>query len=56
MKTKRSIITTLTLCVKLSLTACTGKEPAKTDDTQNTTMVSSTEQSTNDTDAKLNDL
>lgn len=56
MKTKRSIITTLTLCVTLSLTACTGKEPAKTDDTQNTTMVSSTEQSTNDTDAKLNDL
>ena len=56
MKTKKSIITTLTLCVTLSLTACTGKEPAKTDDTQNTTMVSSTEQSTNDTDAKLNDL
>ena len=56
MKTKRSIITTLTLCVTLSLTACTGKDPAKTDDTQNTTMVSSTEQSTNDTDAKLNDL
>ena len=56
MKTKRSIITTLTLCVTLSLTACTGKEPAKTDDTRNTTMVSSTEQSTNDTDAKLNDL
>lgn len=56
MKTKRSIITTLTLCVTLSLTACTGKEPAKTDDTHNTTMVSSTEQSTNDTDAKLNDL
>ncbi len=56
MKTKRSIITTLTLCVTLSLTACTGKEPVKTDDTQNTTMVSSTEQSTNDTDAKLNDL
>ena len=56
MKTKRSIITTLTLCVTLSLTACTGKEPAKADDTQNTTMVSSTEQSTNDTDTKLNDL
>ena len=56
MKTKKSIITTLTLCVTLSLTACTGKEPAKTDDTRNTTMVSSTEQSTNDTDAKLNDL
>ena len=56
MKAKKSIITTLTLCVTLSLTACTGKEPAKTDDTQNTTMVSSTEQSTNDTDAKLNDL
>lgn len=56
MKTKRSIITTLTLCVTLSLTACTGKDPVKTDDTQNTTMVSSTEQSTNDTDAKLNDL
>ena len=56
MKTKKSIITTLTLCVTLSLTACTGKEPAKTDDTQNTTTVSSTEQSTNDTDAKLNDL
>ena len=56
MKTKRSIITTLTLCVTLSLTACTGKEPAKADDTQNPTKVSSTEQSTNDTDAKLNDL
>lgn len=56
MKTKRSIITILTLCATLSLTACSGIEQAKTDDTRNTTTISDTEQSTNDTDTKLNDL
>lgn len=56
MKTKRSIITILTLCATLSLTACTGTEQAKTDDSRNTTTISDTEQSTNDTDTKLNDL
>lgn len=56
MKTKRSIITILTLCATLSLTACTGTEPAKTDDSRNTTTISDTAQSTNDTDTKLDDL
>ena len=56
MKTKRSIITILTLCATLSLTACTGTEPVKTDDARNTTTISDTTQSTNDTDTKLNDL
>lgn len=36
MKTRKNIITVLTLCAALSLTACTGKETKNTTDTQTT--------------------
>ena len=36
MKTRKNIITVLTLCAALSLTACTGKETKDTTDTQTT--------------------
>ena len=36
MKTRKNIITVLTLCAALSLTACTGKETRDTDRSRNT--------------------
>jgi len=49
MKTRKNIITVLTLCAALSLTACTGKETKDTTDTQTTDTAANTE--TDSTDA-----
>ena len=51
MKTRKNIITVLTLCVALSLTACTGKETKDTTDTQTTDAASTSESS-----SEINDL
>ena len=51
MKTRKNIITVLTLCAALSLTACTGKETKDTTDTQTTDAASTSESS-----SEINDL
>ena len=51
MKTRKNIITVLTLCVALSLTACTGKETKDTTDTQTTDAAPTPESS-----SEINDL
>ena len=51
MKTRKNIITVLTLCAALSLTACTGKETKDTTDTQTTDAASTPESS-----SEINDL
>lgn len=55
MKTRRTIITILTLCAALSLTACSSKENTK-DSAQNTTAVSEATESSENSDATLDDL
>ena len=45
MKTRKNIITVLTLCAALSLTACTGKETKDTTNTQTTDAASTPESS-----------
>ena len=55
MKTKRTFISIFTLCVALLLTACTGKETAGTENTQNTQAESNTE-SADASNTELDDL
>ena len=55
MKTKRTFLSILTLCIALLFTACSGKETAGTEKSQNTKTESGSE-STDDSNSKLNDL
>ena len=55
MKTKRTFLSILTLCIALLFTACSGKGTADTEKSQNTKTESGSE-SADDSDSKLNDL
>ena len=55
MKTKRTFLSILTLCIALLFTACSGKGTAGTEKSQNTKTESGSE-SANDSDSKLNDV
>ena len=55
MKTKRTFLSILTLCIALLFTACSGKGTAGTEKSQNTKTESGSE-SADDSDSKLNDL
>ena len=55
MKTKRTFLSILTLCIALLFTACSGKGTAGTEKSQNTKTESGSE-SADDSNSKLNDL
>ena len=55
MKTKRTFLSILTLCIALLFTACSGKGTADTEKSQNTKTESGSK-SADDSDSKLNDL
>ena len=55
MKTKRTFLSILTLCIALLFTSCSGKGTADTEKSQNTKTESGSE-SADDSDSKLNDL
>ena len=55
MKTKRTFLSILTLCIALLFTACSGKGTADTEKSQNTKTESGSE-SADDSNSKLNDL
>ena len=55
MKTKRTFLSILTLCIALLFTACSGKGTAGTEKSQNTKTESGPE-SVDDSNSKLNDL
>ena len=52
MKTKRTFLSILTLCIALLFTACSGKETAGTEKSQNTKTESGSE-SADDSNSKL---
>ena len=54
MKTKRTFLSILTLCIALLFTACSGKEAASTKSTD--TKTESGSESADDSNSKLNDL
>ena len=56
MKTRKTILSILTLCMAFSLIACAGKETTETPSTQNAATTTDTEQSTDMSDATLDDL
>lgn len=56
MKTRKTILSILTLCMAVSLIACAGKETPETPSTQNAAATAGTEQSTDMSDATLDDL
>ena len=56
MKTRKTILSILTLCMAFSLIACAGKETPETPSTQNAATTTDTEQSTDMSDATLDDL
>lgn len=56
MKTRKTILSILTLCMAFSLIACAGKETTETQSTQNAATTTDTEQSTDMSDATLDDL
>ena len=56
MKTRKTILSILTLCMAFSLIACAGKENPETQSTQNAAATTDTEQSTDMSDATLEDL
>lgn len=56
MKTRKTILSILTLCMAVSLIACAGKEPTETQSTQNAAATTGTEQSADMSDATLEDL
>ena len=56
MKTRKTILSILTLCMAFSLIACAGKETTETQSNQNTAATTGTEQSTDMSDATLEDL
>lgn len=56
MKTRKTILSILTLCMAFSLIACAGKENTETQSTQNAATTTDTEQSTDMSDATLDDL
>ena len=55
MKTKRTVLFILTLCIALLFTACSGKEAASTEKSQDTKTESSSV-STDDSNSKLDNL
>ena len=55
MKTKRTFLSILTLCIALLFTACSGKEAASTEKSQDTKTESSSV-STDDSNSKLDNL
>ena len=55
MKTKRTFLSILTLCIALLFTACSGKGTAGTEKSQKTKTESGSE-SADDSNSKLNDL
>ena len=55
MKTKRTLISIITLCAALSLTACNGSESATTESSQKTQTEATTEAADN-SNTKLDDL
>ena len=55
MKTKRTFLSILTLCIALLFTACSGKGTAGTEKSQNTKTESGSE-SADDSNSKLDDL
>ena len=56
MKTRKTILSILTLCMAFSLIACAGKETTETQSTQNAAATTGTEQSADMSDATLEDL
>lgn len=56
MKTRKTILSILTLCMAVSLIACAGKENTETPSTQNAAATTGTEQSADMSDATLDDL
>lgn len=56
MKTRKTILSILTLCMAFSLIACAGKETPETPSTQNADATAGTEQSAGMSDATLEDL
>lgn len=56
MKTRKTILSILTLCMAFSLIACAGKETTETQSTQNAATTTDTEQSTDMSNATLDDL
>lgn len=56
MKTRKTILSILTLCMAFSLIACAGKETTETQSTQNAAGTTGTEQSADMSDATLEDL
>ena len=54
MKTKRTFLSILTLCIALLFTACSGKEAASTKSTD--TKTESGSESADDSNSKLDDL
>ena len=56
MKTRKNIITILTLCAALSLTACSGKDTTEKNPKKNESTTSDTKESTDASTKKLDDL
>lgn len=56
MKTRKTILSILTLCMAFSLIACAGKETTETQSNQNAAATTGTEQSADMSDATLEDL
>lgn len=56
MKTRKTILSILTLCMAFSLIACAGKETTETPSTQNAAATAGTEQSAGMSDATIDDL
>lgn len=56
MKTRKTILSILTLCMAVSLIACAGKETTETQSNQNAAATTGTEQSADMSDATLEDL
>ena len=56
MKTRKNIITILTLCAALSLTACSGKDTTEKNPKKNESTTSDTKESTDASTEKLDDL